>query len=325
MGEIDGGEHTEFLEILEWTASKNESMVNKECYSVEILYAGFCRVGKHWQYKNIVSPFTRLYIFTGGHGSIFMNKCRYDLAEGDLFIVPKFTSHTYHCDDYSEHYYICFFDEIFSDHQGLFESEAINHKLRATPLDMELMCRLVELNQSKKLPGFDPKKYDNRKENLSFGASGVKEDLGRKLESAGILMQLLSRFVGVCESAVSMAQMSSKQRLSSVLYYIDSNLEQRLSVELLAQRMHMSSDNFTRVFKKVLGITPSQYIQRARVNRAQTLLLTTRFSAKEVGHAVGIPNSSQFSTLFRKITNFSPSRYVKLHLNIANQIGRDAK
>ncbi len=280
-------------------------------------------MGPEWQYKNIISPFTRLYIFTKGKGAVYMNKNRYELEENDLFIIPKFTSHTYECSDYNKHYYVCFFDELTIDQHGLFDSANLCYRLKATALDRQLMQRLIELNIHKRLPVLDPKKYDNRGENLPLNTINKGGDIATQIESKGILLQLLSRFLQNYNSDNSHRKIPSKERLSVIIHHINSNLDKRLTVGLLADMMCMSADNFTRVFKDVMGIPPSAYIQRARVERAQTLLLTTRFSVREVAESVGVPNISQFSTLFSKITNYTPKQYVKLHQNIDEIFAND--
>lgn len=280
-----------------------------------ILYAGFSRAEKEWKYKNIVSPFTRLYVFTKGEGVVYMNKNKYILKENDLFIIPKFTSHTYQCNDFTEHLYVCFFDEMIGQ-QSVFSNKKLRFHLKATPFDRQLMERLVELNYSKKLPVKDPKKYDNRKENLPFNFQNSKDTLAQQLESNGILLQLFSRFLVDINEESLKKQTTSKERIVSIINYINNNLDKQLSVQILANIMCISTDHFSRIFKKIMDITPSQYIQRIRIERAQTLLLTTRFSTQEVAESVGIPNLSQFSTLFLKITHHTPRQYVKLHLKI---------
>lgn len=56
-------------------------------------------------------------------------------------------------------------------------------------------------------------------------------------------------------------------------------------------------------------MSPIQYIQAKRIERAQTLLLASRLSIKEIAETVGIPNLSQFSKLFTKETGHSPREY----------------
>ena len=80
--------------------------------SLHMIYAGHSEVGKEWCYRNIISPFTRLYLIDKGSASVYMNQKEYELCEGDMFIIPKFTFHTYKCVEYMSHYYICFFDQL---------------------------------------------------------------------------------------------------------------------------------------------------------------------------------------------------------------------
>ena len=99
------------------------------------------------------------------------------------------------------------------------------------------------------------------------------------------------------------------ERLNLALNYIDNNLQQSILVSDLAELMCISADHFSRIFRRVIGMGPSQYIQTKRIERAQTLLLTSRLSIKEIAETVGIPNLSQFSKLFSKQTNHSPREY----------------
>ena len=86
--------------------------------SLSLLYAGFKRVESWWNYQDVVSPFYRLYYISKGEGRIHMNQTSYTLSPGELFLIPKFVSHSYECRDYMEHYYICFFDDI-ADGKGV--------------------------------------------------------------------------------------------------------------------------------------------------------------------------------------------------------------
>lgn len=67
-----------------------------------------------------------------------------------------------------------------------------------------------------------------------------------------------------------------------------------------------------RVFKKQMGITPLSYLHQIRIEKAQELLVHHQLDIQKIGEAVGIPNSAQFSTLFKKITKMTPSEYRRL-------------
>ena len=77
--------------------------------SLPLLYADYSRVETWWNYQDVISPFYRLYLITKGKGKVYINQKGYELLPGQLFLIPKFAFHSYECDDFMEHYYICFF------------------------------------------------------------------------------------------------------------------------------------------------------------------------------------------------------------------------
>lgn len=97
--------------------------------------------------------------------------------------------------------------------------------------------------------------------------------------------------------------------MTDIFVHIDNHLYQHIRISELAELMYLSADHFTRIFKQVSGMSLIQYIQAKRIERAQTLLLVSRLSIKEIAETVGIPNLSQFSKLFSKETGYSPREY----------------
>ena len=136
----------------------------------------------------------------------------------------------------------------------------------------------------------------------------IRYSLNKEIESNGILLQLFSRFLGNTQLLESQSR-NQYERLAKIFSYIDNNLYRNLRVDDLAEVMCLSSDHFTRVFKRVSGMSPNQYVQVKRIERAQTLLLASRLSIKEIAETVGIPNLSQFSKLFIKHTGYTPREY----------------
>ena len=68
---------------------------NKNTLSLQMLYAGYHTAGKEWCYNNVISPFSRMYLIDKGEAAVYMNKKKYNLSAGELFIIPKFTFHMY--------------------------------------------------------------------------------------------------------------------------------------------------------------------------------------------------------------------------------------
>lgn len=280
---------------------------NRNSLSLQMLYSGYHRAGKEWCYTNVISPFSRMYLIDEGKAAVYMNKRKYEVSAGELFIIPKFTFHNYECDDFMNHYYICFFDELIGG-RSLLDCTAIRYQLQATEMDRMLMYRYLELNPSCAIHNANPKAYDNKDNLYTVNQSKTNYNLITEIESSGILLQLFSRFL--TETRILEPDSRNQyERLNLVLNYIDNNLQQRIQVSGLAELMCISSDHFSRIFRRVIGMGASQYIQTKRVERAQTLLLTSQLSIKEIAETVGIPNLSQFSKLFSKQTNHSPREY----------------
>lgn len=286
--------------------------------STQLLYTDFCRAGREWKYKNIISPFTRIYLVTDGCGAIYINNHKYELNAGDLFIIPKFTNHSYECDDFIEHYYICFFDEMVGE-RSIYDIIEFQYKLAATEMDYALFRRIVEINQDMGVPDHDPKRYNNNRQSLPFRSTVSIADILKNTEDCGIIMQILSRFFNGCKIKTSGELEGRYNRLTTLINHIDNNLSSQLKCADLAAIMNLSTDHFARIFKSLMGISSNEYIQRKRIERAQSLLITSRYSIQDVATMVGVPNISQFSTLFKKITDLSPRQYLRLQIDIMQQ------
>lgn len=284
--------------------------------SLQMIYAGYQKVGTEWCYKNVVSPFTRIYLINEGRASVYMNQKKYDLEEGYMFIIPKFTFHEYECQESMGHYYICFLDQLIGG-RNLFEYASIDYCPKASELDRYLMRRFIELNPHCALDNANPLTYDNKPELFSINREKPIGELKEDIENSGILLLLFSRFLN--EGTRPFSHIS--QRMIQVFNYINNHLEQRITITELAEIMCVSPDHFIRVFKQVNGMTPNKFLQHKRVERAQTLMLSSDMSLTEIARKVGIPNLSQFSKLFHGQTGISPKLYMQNRLTKAWPVG----
>jgi AraC family transcriptional regulator len=97
--------------------------------------------------------------------------------------------------------------------------------------------------------------------------------------------------------------------LRRVLDYIHENLSDELRMSALALIAGLSQYRFAHNFRRATGLAPHQYVIRARVERGKQMLRETDLSVLEIGHAVGFQSSSRFTSLFRRETGATPSRY----------------
>src|ERR1043165_4141274 len=91
--------------------------------------------------------------------------------------------------------------------------------------------------------------------------------------------------------------------------YIESILDEKISVEHLSSKFAVSRRNFDRRFTKATGNTPLEYSQRVKIESAKKAFETTRKTINEVMYDVGYSDVKAFREIFKKITGMSPLEY----------------
>ena len=97
--------------------------------------------------------------------------------------------------------------------------------------------------------------------------------------------------------------------LAHLAEHIKTHLEGPLSMEQLAREAHMSIAQLFRHFRNEFGMTPVQYINELRVDRAKHLLHQPRITVTEVCHMTGLNSLSYFIQLFKNTTGLTPKQY----------------
>jgi len=82
-----------------------------------------------------------------------------------------------------------------------------------------------------------------------------------------------------------------------------------LKVRDLAEAAALSPDHYTRIFKRLAGCSPRQFIQEVRLERACQLLRETPLQISEIADQVGYADVFQFSRIFKSRIGKAPSRW----------------
>ncbi|MGX6444306.1 response regulator [Neobacillus sp. K501] len=91
--------------------------------------------------------------------------------------------------------------------------------------------------------------------------------------------------------------------------YMEENYSRDISMELVAEVMNLSPYYFSKIFKKMEGITFIDYLTLLRINKSKVLLHDQNLSLKEICFQVGYNDPNYFSRVFKKVTELSPSDY----------------
>jgi transcriptional regulator GlxA family with amidase domain len=120
-------------------------------------------------------------------------------------------------------------------------------------------------------------------------------ELDRNSQSA------FSIFTGQKQHGDEMVQQAQK--------FIESNVEEKISIEKMSSKFAIGRRNFDRRFIKATGNTPLEYSQRVKIESAKKALESTRKTVNEVMYEVGYADVKAFREVFRKITGLSPLEY----------------
>jgi AraC family transcriptional regulator len=127
--------------------------------------------------------------------------------------------------------------------------------------------------------------------------------------AATLAVHLLRNYSVTAQKVREFSGGLSGAKLRRAMEYIDSHLDQDLSLPQIAETVGMSSYYFSRALKKSTGFAPHTYVVHQRMERAKQLLTETKLPVIDVALAVGYVNHSHFSTQFRKLTGISPTAY----------------
>ena len=275
-----------------------------EKFDVYTLNVGYSCNNADWSWKNIQSPFARLYLVLNGKAKIVLPDGTYELTPGHLYLIPAYTRHSYICTSHFSHYYLHIYEKQTCE-ISILEEFNMPVEVEAEEYDMKLFEKLVHLNPFMKLPSSNPNSYDNHQTLVNNMQMNVKRPFFEKVESRGILFILLSRFLKNASPKVEV----SDDRIRQALALIRHNLNKHLDIATIANEVCMSKDHFIRTFKKEVGTTPNTYIIRRKMEMAQLLLLTSDNPVKSIAAQLGFTDDSYFNRAFSKFSGKSPLQY----------------
>lgn len=108
------------------------------------------------------------------------------------------------------------------------------------------------------------------------------------------------------------------RRIRRSVELMHTQLDQELTLKALAAASYLSPFHFARLFKKLTGATPHNYLAGVRAARAQLLLAQTELSVTEIGARVGYLSASHFTKAFRIATGTTPREFRKALISTNN-------
>jgi two-component system response regulator YesN len=91
--------------------------------------------------------------------------------------------------------------------------------------------------------------------------------------------------------------------------FMKTNYNSNISIDTVAEHVHMSTSHLNRIFKGATGKTLNEYLIDVRINKAIELLDSTNLSVKSICQYVGYNNVSYFNKIFKAKTGTTPGRF----------------
>lgn len=146
----------------------------------------------------------------------------------------------------------------------------------------------------------------------ALGLAAAEGGTDVSMEEAALL--LVDRFLargGPTRPAWAPRVVDRRRAVESALW-MEAHADQPAQLATLARRAGLSAFHFLRLFTRVLGVTPHQYLVGARLRRAARLLADPARPVTDVAFEVGFGDLSHFVRTFRRAAGVSPSRFRRL-------------
>jgi len=143
---------------------------------------------------------------------------------------------------------------------------------------------------------------------LAQAAASGSRDIG--LDEIGHLF--VSRFVDAVSGRTRKpAEVTTRDRRRAVetAHWIEANSHQPIDLDAAANQAGISAFHFLRLFAKVLGVTPHQYLVRSRLRHAARLLTEEDIAITDIAYDVGFGDLSNFMRTFHRAAGVSPGAF----------------
>ena len=256
--------------------------------NAQYLTGAYTRLWHGWSTKNAMQHYNKLYYIKKGTFYFEVNGKKFTVGEGALVLLPAGSVQSYHANnDETATKYWFHFTTPCGD-KDLFEQISVAYYI-------------------------DVPKCDDSKISSLFATiieKGESADISGQLLSKSAMFELLSYYIGLGEARFS-TKLHSPNFLK-LTEYIDDNLDRKLSIEELADVVHLSPNYFIRHFHKNFGISPMKYITEQRIKLACHLLIDKGYTIKDVALKTGFSTVYYFDRTFKKHTGYTPSQYRKI-------------
>ncbi len=247
-----------------------------------------------WSRRPYQNNFFEIVYVDNGSGSQCIAGVEFEYSAGNIFLLPPLNCHSFTINEPSRFIFIKFLDNFFLhggaevNYKGWFDS---------------ISYILANYNR---VPGDIISSESERRYIISTIQAIVAEYLARDSYSnnivSGMMVSILNLLARNIERKFANNITQTDSRFNALLRYINSNLmdSELLKIPALAEKFGISKSYFSEYFAKNARVKLSEYILKAKLKLAETYILHTDNSLKEIAYSLGFTDSSHLSNSFKR-------------------------
>lgn len=263
-----------------------------------------------------------LYIVKKGRLYIFENGIKYELFEGDFFLLDMEYSHEGYKASYCEYYYIHFQHNAVKSLEFRDENQILmmlqerrNQVLSSTPYSYD-EYRKDQLLLPKHFH------FSNYNDFIKVNCliNEAIEHNRYQIENYKIMCscKILESFIEISRSFIiskfeilSYDIPKSHKKVQEMLIYLNNCYREKITGDKIEELFDCNFDYINRIFKKLTQHTIFNYLNMVRVQHAKELIMESSLKTYEIALRVGFSDEYYFSKVFKKYTGMPPTVYAK--------------
>lgn len=229
-----------------------------------------------------------------------IDKISYECHAGDIFIVNSQDIHEMYVEDTDVIYYTI----LFPLSSLVFQHSDYVNKNCLVPLEEQTIRFRTNLATSPFRASYEAK--INELITIYFS-----KDAYYQLGTKSLLLSLIYLFYLNNEIQESKKDITYKQLHREILFYINENYSEQITLDQIAAHFHMAPKYFSRYFKNIFHTTFTEYVTQLRLEKALLLLNNPDLSITEVALYSGFSSCSYFNKRFKSYFGKSPLKYLE--------------
>lgn len=154
----------------------------------------------------------------------------------------------------------------------------------------------------------------------SIGEAYAAGAFGSEIYIKQSLLHILHLLLMKAENVTPATENSKSLLVKEVLDYMKQNFREPVSLQVLAEQVHVSREYLCRTFRALADCSPIDFLNRYRIRQSTFLLAQTDKSILEIAQACGFNHSSYYGKLFLEYMGCTPTEYRKReYINLENR------